>query len=366
MLSKFFYWLKKSDWIVYVVTILLVFFGLAVLYSISVNQEVPDLSRFYRQLSFAAAGVLLMLLFSSIDYRFFNSYRLILYLIGVVLLIAVLIFGQNIRGTTRWFGFLGQTFQPVELVKLFLIVFMSGYLAKYARHFYHFKHVLILGGWVFLSVLLVALEPKIGYAIIFILLWLIMMIVIRVRLLYLISIFLILAVVASLSWFFILEDYQKDRLLTFIDPSRDPLGRGYNVTQSIIAVGSGKMLGRGLGLGSQSQLNFLPEQETDFIFAVIAEEMGFIGSFLIIILFVILLYRIWQITRVVRDNFALFFVLTTLILLFIQIFINIGMNIGLVPVTGIPLPFLSAGGSSLLVSLVTIGILQSIVARSKV
>ena len=365
MLPKFFYYLRKADWILYLVTILLVCFGLAVLYSISINQEVPDLTRFIRQATFAVVGIFLMFLFNSLDYRFFNSYRVVLYIIGLVLLLAVLVFGQNIRGTTRWFGFFGQTLQPVEIVKLFLIFWLSGYLATQAHRFFQIKPILVSGAFVSVAAILVALEPKIGYAIIFILLWLIMLLVVKVRLLHLITVLLILVLVGGLAWFFVLEDYQKDRILTFVNPSRDPLGRAYNVTQSIIAVGSGQTLGRGLGLGPQSQLNFLPEQETDFIFGVIAEEMGFVGTFLVIAFFTILLYRIWQAARRGRDNFAVFFVLTALVLLAVQIFINIGMNVGLIPVTGIPLPFLSAGGSSLLVSLITIGIIQSVVARSR-
>lgn len=365
MLSQFFYYLKRADWSIYIVTFLLVFLGLAVLYSISVNQASPDLTRFSRQLIFAIVGMALMFILNAVDYRFLNSYRYIFYIIGIILLLTVLFFGQTIRGSTRWFGFFGQTFQPVEIVKLILIVFLSGYLAKYARQFFQFKHIIISGALVFLNVALVALEPKIGYAIIFILLWLIMLLVVKVRPLHLFVIILILIIMLTTTWFFLLQDNQKDRILTFIDPSRDPLGRGYNVTQSIIAVGSGKILGRGLGLGPQSQLNFLPEQETDFIFAVIAEEMGLVGTLLIIILFATLFYRIWRVGRSVRDNFALFFIITSLILFSTQTFINIGMNIGLIPVTGIPLPFLSAGGSSLLVSLITIGIIQSVVARSR-
>jgi len=365
MFTKFFYFFKKSDWVLYIVTILLVAFGLAVLYSILINQESPDLARFGRQVIFVAVGLVLMLIFSFVDYRFFNSYRTVLYITGIILLLLVLVLGQNIRGSTRWFGFFGQTFQPVELVKLFLVFWLAGYLAKYGRQFFHFKHIVISGSMIIVPAVLVALEPKMGYAIMFILFWIIMLFLLKVRLWHLVVILLLIAVIGSIAWLFILEDYQKDRILTFIDPARDPLGRGYNVKQSIIAVGSGQIMGRGLGLGPQSQLNFLPEQETDFIFAVIAEEMGMIGSLLIISFYIILLYRIYLITKQIRENFGLFLVLIILILFSLQIIINIGMNIGLLPVTGIPLPFLSAGGSSLLVSLISIGILQSITARGK-
>jgi len=365
MLSKFFYYLKKTDWLLTITTVLLVCIGLAVLYSISVNQEAPDLSRFNRQLVFAVAGIILMLIFSAIDYRMFNSYRTIFFVVGIVLLLAVLVFGQTIRGSTRWFNFFGQTFQPVEIMKLFLTIYLSGYLALHARNFWQAKHIIISGLLVFGTAALVALEPKVGYAIIFILLWLIILPILKIKTSHLIIVILILAAITAVSWFLVFEEYQKERILTFLDPQRDPLKSGYNVTQSMIAVGSGQILGRGLGLGPQSQLNFLPEQETDFIFSVIAEEMGLIGVTVILVIYALLFYRMWLAARETRDNFALFFIVITFILFFIQIFVNVGMNIGLLPVTGIPLPLLSAGGSSLIITLVSLGIIQSIIARSK-
>ena len=166
---------------------------------------------------------------------------------------------------------------------------------------------------------------------------------------------------AASIWLFFLQDYQKQRILTFVNPDSDPIGSSYQVSQSIIAVGSGKILGRGFGLGPQSQLNFLPAGQTDFIFSVIAEEFGLLGSLILILFYIILLYKIIKISTQVYDNFSMIICLGTVLYFFIQIILVIGMNIGLAPVVGLPLPLVSYGGSSLLVSMLLIGIIESIV-----
>ena len=178
---------------------------------------------------------------------------------------------------------------------------------------------------------------------------------------------ILLILVATLlagSWIFVFQDYQKERILSFLDASRDPLGRGYNIAQAQIAVGSGQMLGRGIGFGPQSQLRFVPESQTDFIFAVLAEEMGFLGAALILALWGVIFWRIVRIARRARDDFGLFFAAGTAIVFLIQIFINIGMTIGVAPVTGISLPFISYGGSALVINFAMLGILESVAARS--
>ncbi len=166
----------------------------------------------------------------------------------------------------------------------------------------------------------------------------------------------------SSSWFF-LKDYQKERIISFIDPEKDPQGSGYNVIQAIIAVGSGGVFGKGLGHGSQSQLNFLPEKHTDFIFSVIAEEFGFAGALAVFILFGMIFWRIKETARMARDNFGYLIALGILAILFSQFFVNVGMNIGVLPVTGVPLPFLSYGGSSMVITLSSVGIIQSVYIR---
>jgi len=183
---------------------------------------------------------------------------------------------------------------------------------------------------------------------------------------HLVIIFLLLAISSIFAWSYLLHDYQKDRIYVFLDPQRDPKGSGYNVIQSVIAVGSGGIYGRGVGRGLQSQLKFLPERQTDFIFASTAEELGFLGSAIILGLFTLLLFRIIRTAQNARDNFGMYLAIGVFFMFFWQILINIGMNIGVMPVTGIPLPLLSYGGSSLFMTFLSLGLVQSIVARQRI
>lgn len=358
-------YLKQFDWILLGITLILVLYGLAAIYSVTIKAESPDFLRFQRQIIFALVGLIFLFIFSFLNYRILRTYGLVIYFIGVILLVSVLFFGKDIRGTTAWFSLGGQTFQPVEIAKLILIIFLSRYFSDKALEFYKFKPILISGIATGVFIVLLILQPDLGSALIFLGLWLGMFLLMKVKRSHFILVIFILLMIALISWFFVLQDYQKERILTFVNPGRDPLGEGYNITQSILAVGSGKLWGRGLGLGPQSQLNFLPAQVYDFIFAVISEELGFLGSWLILVFFGALFYRIISIIKNISDNFGLFLACGIIISLAIQIFISIGMNLGLMPVAGIPLPFLSAGGSSLIVNLIYIGILESLVIRHR-
>ncbi len=363
--TRFFEKIKKFDWVILGVTILLIAFGLTAIYSIDAAAENPDFLKFKKQIFFAVFGLIVLVVLGFFDYRRLAGFSLVFYILGVILLVAVLIFGQEIRGTKGWLVIFGQTIlQPVELVKLFFIIFISKYLTDNFQEFYRLKHLLVSGGITAGVVALVLLQPDFGSAFIFIILWLAMLFFVNTKRSYLVVIFIFLVSAILISWFFVLAPYQKARIVTFLNPSFDPLGQGYSVSQSIIAIGSGKIWGRGLGLGPQSQLHFLPEAETDFIFAVIAEELGLLGSLGVVMLMVVLFTRIFKIIKNSLDNFSLFLALNIFLMLFIQIVISIGMNLGLAPITGIPLPFLSAGGSSLLSALMGVGILESIVVHS--
>jgi rod shape determining protein RodA len=206
------------------------------------------------------------------------------------------------------------------------------------------------------------MQPDTGSAAVLLGLWFILLMVTGVRWRYLGVIMLTAIVLVSILWFGMFADYQKARIMTFLNPAIDPLGSGYNVTQAKIAVGSGGVFGRGLGFGSQSQLKFIPESQTDFIFAVIAEELGLLGVALVLGLWVLIFYRLARAAKRARDDFGQFVLLGILIIFFIHIFVNIGMNIGLLPVTGISLPFLSYGGSFVLVSMFFIGVAESVIA----
>ncbi|MFA6305039.1 MAG: rod shape-determining protein RodA [Patescibacteria group bacterium] len=365
MLKRIFVWLEYYDWYLIINISLLMIFGLATLYSLQLNVDVPNFTIFNHQLTLALFGLAIFLLVSSINFKVWSDYYKIIYLIALALLILVLAVGSHIRGTTGWLYFFGQGFQPVELVKIALIIFLARFFALGNYQNNLLKGLIVSGFGVLLLIVLVLLQPDFGSSMLLFATWLAMYFLLPVKRKTIVGLFLILLVLASAFWLFFLQDYQQKRLLTFLNPQADPLGSGYNVRQAIVAVGSGSFIGRGLGLGSQSQLNFLPEQQTDFIFAVIAEELGFIGAGLVLVLFFSLLYRIYAIAKLAKDNFAHFFALGLVITLAIQIFVNIGMNLGMAPVTGVPLPLISYGGSSLISLLIALGIIHNIHIRNK-
>jgi len=340
-------------------------FGLAALYSLQINVLEPNFFFLNRQLTFVGIGLVLFFLISHISFRVWGDYYKMVLVIVCLLLLIVLIAGINIRGTTGWLEFFGQTFQPVELAKIVLVIFLAKFFTARGKEPRLITDVFISGLITGVLILLVMLQPDLGSAMILFLTWLIMVLLLPIKKKTFFIIFLIILVLAASAWLFFLKDYQKERLLTFIQPQRDPLGSGYNVRQSVVAVGSGQLIGRGLAVGSQSQLNFLPEQETDFIFAVIAEELGFVGAGLVLVLFLSLFLRIYKISREIRDNFGNLLAMGIIIYLTIQTFINIGMNMGIAPVTGIPLPLVSYGGSSLLSVLIALGIVLNIHIKSR-
>jgi len=365
MLNKIFYNIKRIDWLLFFNVLFLVLFGLAAIYSTTLNIEGGSQEIFYKQLLFFAVGLILFFFFTFFDYRHLGNFYKLIYFISIISLVVVLLFGQKIRGTTAWIGIGGFLIQPVEFVKIGLIIFLSKYLSNHAKEFVFLKHLFITGGAALLILGLIGLQPDLGSGMIIFGTWLGMIFFTNLPRRYFFYLIIGLLILGILAWFFVFADYQKERILTLFDPGRDPLGSGYNVTQSLVAIGSGQFFGRGLGLGSQSQLNFLPEQQTDFIFSVVSEELGFIGSSLILIFFIIFFYRLIIIIKNSYDNFGSFLLLGFLISFFIQFLMNVGMNVGLMPVAGVPLPFISAGGSSLIASLISVGIIQSIIIINK-
>ncbi|MFA6271691.1 MAG: rod shape-determining protein RodA [Patescibacteria group bacterium] len=355
---------KKFDWILFIIVSVLVIFGLLAIYSISVNQEGGSFGLLITQSVAFGLGIIFLFSLAFFDYRFLRGYANIIYWVGVSLLLGVLFFGITVRGTKGWYSFFGQVFQPVEVVKILMIIFLARYLAHKASEPFTFKNVVISASFIALPVLLVLMQPDLGSAIIFISIWAGMTWLTRIKKSHILIILGTMLLVMFVSWFF-LADYQKERVLNFVQPTRDPLKQGYNVSQSIISIGSGQFWGRGLSLGPQSRLNFLPAKETDFVFAVIAEELGFIGVFFVISIFGLLFWRIIKIIRVAQDDFGIYVAWGIMVMIVVQMFINIGMNLGLAPVAGLPLPFISAGGSSLMMSLLSIGIVESVYIRRK-
>lgn len=362
--------IKKLDWILIGAIVLLLIIGLLSIASTSQARTGAFLI-FKKQLAFAIIGLALLFLLSSIDYRFLRNYPaviLTLYTVSIILLILLFIFGSRIKGSVSWFRFSSPAgslgFEPVEATKFVLIALLAKYFSSRHIDFGLVRHILISGLYVLIPVLLVLLQPDLGSAILLIVIWIGIMLCSGIRMRHLLIIFLTFAILAGAGFEFFLKDYQRDRIITFFSPQKDSLGSGYNVVQSIIAIGSGGFFGKGLGHGSQSQLNFLPEQHTDFIFATIAEEWGFFGVSLVLILWGIVFFRLFIIAMNSNTNFARLFIFGFTILLLAHISINIGMNIGFFPVMGIPLPLLSYGGSSLIITLATFGIIQNIKINS--
>ena len=365
-MRKVLLYLKNFDWILFSSVFLLVIYGLVEIYSVSLSQGDQSLANFKKQLLFAGIGLVLLFVFAFLDFNDLRETSVYFYVLGVILLVAVLFFGSTIRGTKGWFNIFGFSFQPVELIKIILILFFSYYYSRANFRFNTLKHFLL--PLFFLAILagLVMAQPDFGSAMVLVLLWLAIIVMAGFSKKYLAILILAGLLLGGAGWLFYLKPYQKERIMTFANPKSSPLDQGYNVTQAMIAVGSGQLIGRGIGFGSQSQLRFLPESQNDFIFAVIAEELGFLGVILVLAFFMVFFHRAIKSLRRVKEDFSTFFILGAISLIFIEMFINIGMNVGLLPVVGISLPLVSYGGSALVSTLILVGIMESIIIRSKI
>ncbi len=359
---------RKFDWVLFGAALLLVAFGLAAIYSTSLptgDGTAGDFSNFWKQLGYVGIGVAFAFFVAAFNYRHLAGYARIFYILSIVLLVAVLMFGKTIRGTRGWFGFGGLGIQPVEFVKFLLIVYLAKFFSDYSRDPGGLKQIIGSGVAVLGVVALVFLQPDFGSAFLILATWGSLLVVSGIKRRHLAVMAILLAAVALVSWFVILKPYQRDRVAVFLNPEKDPFGKGYNVTQSIIAIGSGGVVGKGLGFGSQSQLRFLPERQTDFIFAVVAEELGYLGVAFVAGLFAVFFYRGYRIAARSQDDFTMFLTLGIMASIAIETFVNVGGNLRLLPVTGVTLPFLSYGGSSMLAKFLMVGVLESAAVRQK-
>lgn len=357
------YKLKAYDWFVSVVVFVLLAIGLASIYSVDLSKG-DTLIYFPRQLFSACLAVGAYLVAGAIHKTRYESSARFLYLVSIVLLVSVLVFGTEVNGTTGWFRVAGFSFQPVEFAKVALVLLLGWLIHKQGRKFYEWQFVISSGIATAILAGLVILQPDLGSSFILCAVWFSLLFLTGAKKRYLIGLALLFITMITLGWFFFFEDYQRGRFQAFLDPENSPYA--YNVRQSMIAIGSGKILGRGLGFGSQSQLNFLPEAQTDFIFAVIGEELGFTGTFTVLLLYFLLFWRLLKLARMARDDFSSYTVLGISSLFFVQMFINIGGASGLIPITGVTLPFISYGGSSLIMNLFLLGISQSVTKDARV
>lgn len=327
---------------------------------ITMNSFVPENTFFDRQVIWIVVATFVFLFSSIFDYRFLRRSITVTVIFGatITLLLLLFVFGDIVKGAQSRFDLGAFAIQPAEIAKLVLIVLLAKYFARRHIEIAHIKHIIVSGLYAFILFALVFLQPDFGSAIIIAAIWLGMVLVAGISRKHLIALIVVGLIAAGGMWSFALADYQKERVLTFLDPLADIQGAGYNAYQSTIAVGSGEVLGKGIGYGTQSKLQFLPEYETDFIFAAFAEEWGFVGILLLFGLFGIVIWRVLSAAMRGASNFETLFAVGVAILIISHFIVHIGMNMGLLPVTGTTLPFMSYGGSHLIIEFLALGMLM--------
>jgi rod shape determining protein RodA len=351
------------DWMLLAFVLSICAIGVLNIYSTGFSSSEGQIPLYLKQIQWIALGLIFMMTIFFIDYRVIIQYAYIIYGISIALLVLVFIFGYASHGSQRWLGGGFFAFQPSELMKIVIIITLARYFDDHkSSESYKLKEL----SWPLLIVavpfVLILKQPDLGTAL--------MLMIIFISIVFFVGVdrrSLIIALTSALilipiGWSF-LKDYQRERLITFLDPENDPLGAGYHIIQSMIAIGSGEIFGKGFLSGSQTQLKFLPEQQTDFVFSVFAEEWGFIGGLILIILFMVIILWGLKIALQARDLLGTITAFGVTAFISWEVFINIGMVLGILPVVGIPLPFFSYGGSAMLSLMAAIGLLMNVSAR---
>lgn len=347
---------SSTDWLLVISPILLSLLGL-----VTMNTFLEESAFFERQLVWLTVSIIVMFLISRIDARLLYRTSVIfaIYLVSVLLLVLVLFFGAVVMGAQNRFDLGLFAFQPSDVAQLALVLVLAKYFARRHMEIGHFKHILISGSYTFVFFFLLFLQPDFGSAVIVFAVWFGMVLIAGISRTHLILVFLTGALAASGIWFYAFSDNQKMRVISFLHPLADIRGSGYNAYQSTIAVGSGGLVGKGIGYGSQSKLEFLPEYETDFIFAAFAEEWGFFGILVFLLLFAVLFWRIIVHAELGASNFETLVCSGIVLWFLVHVVIHVGMNVGLLPVTGTTIPFLSYGGSHLVTKFAALGLVLS-------
>ena len=316
---------------------------------------------FSKQIIWILLGFAIFFVSSFLDFSFLKRTDVLVavFLLNCLILLLLFVLGHVSNGSKSWFNFGFFSFQPVDMIKLVLVLILAKYFSRRHVEIRDIKHIFISGFYAFIPFILVLLQPDFGSAMIIFFIWLGMVLVSGISKTHLFLVFMAGILIFASFWFLIFAPYQKARIANFINPLADIHGSGYNAFQSTIAVGSGEIVGKGLGFGTQSRLKFLPQPQADFVFAAFSEEWGFIGSVLILLLYVAIIWRILYSAILGAHNFEILFGMGIAIFFMSHILINIGMNLGLMPVTGIPLPFMSYGGSHLIFEFAGLGILMS-------
>lgn len=352
---------KGIDWMLFAATIPLLAAGLVTMSSFGGPVGTAATGHFFvRQIVWIGIALGVFFVCSFVDFRFLRkTWVSVVLFIGSCLMLSLLfLIGHVSRGAASWFSLGTFSFQPSDLVKLALVIILAKYFSRRHIEIANVRHILVSGSYAFIIAVLVLIQPALGSAIIIFLIWLGMVLVSGISKKHLFAMAFIVIAVFALLWTIGFKEYQRDRILNFIHPLTDIHGTGYNAYQSAIAVGSGGLFGKGVGYGTQSRLKFLPEYQTDFIFAAFAEEWGFVGVFIIFCLFGVVVWRTILIARSGATNFEILFGAGVAILIIVQFVINIGMNIELLPVTGTTLPFVSYGGTHLLTEFAGLGMMM--------
>jgi len=369
-------YLRGMDWILLGATLALVTYGLLMLYSATHADTNISTPFFYvrQQAVGLAMGIVFLILLGVVNYRWFARRQIYIYALTLVVLVLTLVIGHGSEtvGANRWIELGSFRLQTSEVAKLLLILSLGAVLAEGVELRHRLRFVILCVVYMLVPAALVYLQPDLGTALVFAAILVVMLVIWGIRLTHLgilagaaaVVAVVVLRLIPSVFGFHVLKDYQVERLTLFLNPETDPIGVGYQLSQSKIAVGSGMFAGKGFMQGTQTHLNFLPAHHTDFIFAVIGEELGFMGAVLLLGLFAVIIWRAFRIARLSQDVYGSLIAAGVAGVLVFQVFVNVGMTIGMMPVTGIPLPFVSFGSSSLVVFLMAIGLLESVHVHS--
>ncbi len=360
---------RHFDFILLLLAVSLTAYGLLLIYSGSLTNAGSGGAAISgpvaRQAMFAAAGLVFALAVSRLDYRLLAQASTGLYVGLILSLLFVLTVGTQMYGSKRWIDIAGTHVQPSEIGKLIVILVLAKYFSDNEGHVKELRVFLTSLAIAALPAVLVFAEPDLGSAVIFFLIWLGMAIMAGSSMKHVLGSLGMVVAGLPFALIAVVTDYQRERVSLFLDPARDSLGSGFNILQAEISIGSGGFFGKGFTEGTQTQLDYLRTQTTDYVFSVLGEEMGFIGAMVLFGLFIFLLARGIRAAAISRDSFGRSIAVGIVIFILFQVFINIGVNIRLFPVTGIPLPFISQGGSSLITVFIAIGLLESVVVQHR-
>ncbi|MFT4326886.1 MAG: FtsW/RodA/SpoVE family cell cycle protein [Candidatus Woesearchaeota archaeon] len=365
--KKEFDFFKQLDFFILIPTILLTLIGLVVVRSAVLTRPDGGISIMITQTAGLVIGISLCFVLTKIDYKDLKTLAYVLYAFSLFLVVIVIFYGYGEElGSRRWLSIAGVSFQPTEITKITFIIIVSVYLEKLIEKPKDIlKNIFYLALFSILPIALIIIQKDFGTSLIFIAILLTMLFIYGLKYKYFFILFGTLIMTSPLAWFFLLNETRKNRIRVFLDPSLDPLGAGMNVIRSKMSIGSGQLFGQGLFNGPQTQSSQVPVKESDFIFSVIGEELGFLGGLVILAIILFILIRLLVVAINARDAFGSFLIVGICAMIGTQSIENIGMSIGLFPVTGLTLPFVSAGGSSLIANMIAIGIAMSVSARRK-